>query len=236
MGMVGLFETHMRPRNAATDAEERESFTSQIATLRSAQAHLATLFRARVPPVRLCRRTRNNPFILIVAGLLMVPGISVIVAVANGNTGFIERFRNEGINMYSQAHYQVNGRTSLNNPFSIGSMDNAKESYIYKSDKFRHLRPDPQTPTPPRNSPRARHGATHLSHTHTSALGANCFLVIITPASRGEARARVGCRIQGSSSSSATAAIEMPWQRYSVREGGPPRSSPSCVPRIDVEP
>ncbi|MEW5316046.1 MAG: hypothetical protein WDW38_007436 [Sanguina aurantia] len=94
------------------------------------------------------RRTRNNPFILIVAGLLMVPGISVIVAVANGNTGFIERFRNEGINMYSQAHYQVNGRTSLNNPFSIGSMDNAKESYIYKSEKFKHLRPDPQNPDP----------------------------------------------------------------------------------------
>ncbi|KAL6748964.1 molecular chaperone [Haematococcus lacustris] len=89
------------------------------------------------------RATRNNPLALLVGGLACIPLISVAVSVANGNTGFIKKFANEGIFMFTQNRFKVNGRETVRgNPFSIrsDSGDHQEQSYIYKSDKFKHLR------------------------------------------------------------------------------------------------
>mmetsp|Transcript_18649 Transcript_18649/g.40064 ORF Transcript_18649/g.40064 Transcript_18649/m.40064 type:complete len:216 (-) Transcript_18649:50-697(-) len=90
------------------------------------------------------RTSRNNPFLLIVTGLLCIPAIATVTSILNGNTAFISRFKNEGIHMFSEGRYKVNGRSTLNNPFSIRSLDNMADSYIYKSEKYKHLRkPEP---------------------------------------------------------------------------------------------
>lgn len=86
------------------------------------------------------RRGRNNPALIIGGGLLAIPFISLITSVANGETEFIKRFRDEGLNVFSDQRYKVNGRTSVVNPFSIRDLGNEEESYLYKSDKYKNLR------------------------------------------------------------------------------------------------
>ncbi len=39
------------------------------------------------------------------------------------NTTFVQRFKNEGIHMFTPGRYRVNGRDTLQNPFSIRSLD-----------------------------------------------------------------------------------------------------------------
>ncbi|GFR42848.1 hypothetical protein Agub_g3806 [Astrephomene gubernaculifera] len=87
------------------------------------------------------RSTRNNPFVLIVAGLVAVPLVAVTVSVANGNTGWIKRFRDQGIHAFGDAGIRANGRNTVTvNPFAIRRLDEIEESYIYKSEKYAHLR------------------------------------------------------------------------------------------------
>ncbi|KAG1653580.1 hypothetical protein FOA52_008027 [Chlamydomonas sp. UWO 241] len=86
------------------------------------------------------RTNRNNPILLIVAGLFAIPVVSMVTSMLNGHTTFVKQFRDEGIHMFTQGRYRVNGRDTLTNPFSIRSLDNFEESYIYKSDKYAHLR------------------------------------------------------------------------------------------------
>uniref|UniRef100_A0A7S3R582 J domain-containing protein n=1 Tax=Dunaliella tertiolecta TaxID=3047 RepID=A0A7S3R582_DUNTE len=91
------------------------------------------------------RTNRNNPFFLLMAGLFAIPVVSVATSIANGNTGFITRFRDEGIFMFTQNRFKVNGRDTVRtNPFSIrstdGRNDDMESSYIYKSDKYAHFR------------------------------------------------------------------------------------------------
>lgn len=89
----------------------------------------------------MARTSRNNPFILIITGLLCIPAISMFTSVMNGNTTFVQQFKNEGIHMFTEGRYRVNGHSTLTNPFSIRSIKNLEDSYIYKSDKYKHLRP-----------------------------------------------------------------------------------------------
>uniref|UniRef100_A0A7R9V9E1 J domain-containing protein n=1 Tax=Chlamydomonas euryale TaxID=1486919 RepID=A0A7R9V9E1_9CHLO len=86
------------------------------------------------------RTNRNNPAMLLMVGLFAIPVVTMVTSVLNGNTGFIRQFRDEGIYMFTQGRYRVNGRDTLMNPFSIRSLDNMEDSYIYKSDKYKHLR------------------------------------------------------------------------------------------------
>lgn len=89
------------------------------------------------------RSTKNHPAFLIVAGLVCIPLVSTVVSLVNGRTTFVERYKNEGIFMFTQNRFKINGRETVRtNPFSIrgASGDRENESYIYKSDKFAHLR------------------------------------------------------------------------------------------------
>eukprot|EP00798_Chlamydomonas_sp_ICE-L_P013126 gene13126-3446_t len=63
-------------------------------------------------------RGRNNPFALIMIGLATIPFISAATSVLTGNTGWILKFRREGIHMFGN-RYKVNGRDTVQNPFAI---------------------------------------------------------------------------------------------------------------------
>mmetsp|Transcript_18648 Transcript_18648/g.31796 ORF Transcript_18648/g.31796 Transcript_18648/m.31796 type:complete len:244 (+) Transcript_18648:124-855(+) len=87
--------------------------------------------------------TRNNPFLLIVAGVFCIPVISMSVNAANGNLGWVRQFADEGIFMFTDNKFQINGRTAVRtNPYSIRAdgEDSVHDSYIYKSEKYKHLR------------------------------------------------------------------------------------------------
>eukprot|EP00955_Chlamydomonas_euryale_P051291 354846-Chlamydomonas_euryale.AAC.5 len=182
-------------------ATEFEFYRCGLTAVTHANAAMhATIVRQRrmtlMTLVRLCRcramyRTnRNNPAMLLMVGLFAIPVVTMVTSVLNGNTGFIRQFRDEGIYMFTQGRYRVNGRDTLMNPFSIRSLDNMvrhsicraslcltalavhllgiwarqtlnppahypssfritvpgllacmqEDSYIYKSDKYKHLR------------------------------------------------------------------------------------------------
>ncbi|GAX79655.1 hypothetical protein CEUSTIGMA_g7096.t1 [Chlamydomonas eustigma] len=86
------------------------------------------------------RTNRNNPLMLILAGLFAIPMISAVTGLLNGNMTFVQRFKNEGIHMFTTGRFRVNGHDTLANPFSIRHLDNMEDSYIYKSEKYAHLR------------------------------------------------------------------------------------------------
>ena len=72
------------------------------------------------------RSNRNNPFFLILAGILAIPVISAVTGMVNnhGKNNFIKRFKDEGIHMFTPGRFRVNGRDTIMNPFSIRSLDN----------------------------------------------------------------------------------------------------------------
>lgn len=88
------------------------------------------------------RTSRNNPFLLIMSGLLAIPCIAFTVSLTNGNTEWIRRFRNEGLHMFGPNALRVNGRDAVGgiNPFAIRSLHEMQDSYIYKDAKYAHLR------------------------------------------------------------------------------------------------
>uniref|UniRef100_A0A7S0WRH3 J domain-containing protein n=1 Tax=Chlamydomonas leiostraca TaxID=1034604 RepID=A0A7S0WRH3_9CHLO len=89
------------------------------------------------------RKTRNNPFFLIMAGLVSIPFVSAAVSVANGKTSFIQQYKEQGIFMFTQNRFKINGRETVHiNPFSIRAAggDSMQDSYIYKNEKYKHLR------------------------------------------------------------------------------------------------
>ncbi|PNH01144.1 hypothetical protein TSOC_012978 [Tetrabaena socialis] len=87
------------------------------------------------------RTTRNNPFVVIALGLLSIPAISVIVSVASGDTAWVRQFRDQGLHMFGQDSLRANGRDAVGiNPFSIRKLEDMEESYIYKNEKYAHLR------------------------------------------------------------------------------------------------
>ena len=79
------------------------------------------------------RTSRNNPLLLILTGLVAIPVISTLTGLVTGESTWISRFRDEGIHGWSESKFRVNGRNTVAlNPFSIKSLDNMGESYIYK--------------------------------------------------------------------------------------------------------
>ena len=88
------------------------------------------------------RVSRNNPLLLILCGLVTIPIISTLTGLLTGEADWIQRFRDEGIHGWSESKFRVNGKSTVAlNPYSIKTLDNMAESYIYKSDKYKHLRP-----------------------------------------------------------------------------------------------
>lgn len=88
------------------------------------------------------RVSRNNPLLLILVGLVAIPAISTLTGLVTGESDWIKRFRDEGIHGWAESKFRVNGKSTVAlNPYSIRSVDNMGESCIYKSDKYRHLRP-----------------------------------------------------------------------------------------------
>nr|QKY15037.1 chaperone protein dnaj 8 (DJA8) [Polytomella parva] len=88
----------------------------------------------------LMRTSRNNPFTLILTGLALIPAVGIFVSILNGHTQWIDNFKNEGFNMFGHS-YRVNGQRTVNmNPFAIRGLDDIKNSYIYKDEKYAHFR------------------------------------------------------------------------------------------------
>ncbi|KXZ45683.1 hypothetical protein GPECTOR_51g668 [Gonium pectorale] len=87
------------------------------------------------------RTTRNNPFVLIASGLLAIPAISMLVSLGNGDTEWIKQFRDQGLHVFGHESLRANGRDAVGiNPFAIRRLEDLHDSYIYKSDKYAHLR------------------------------------------------------------------------------------------------
>ncbi|KAG2432662.1 hypothetical protein HYH02_006650 [Chlamydomonas schloesseri] len=87
------------------------------------------------------RTTRNNPFVLIVTGLLAIPAISLMVSVTSGDTEWIRRFRDQGLHVFGHDALRANGRAAVGiNPFAIRRLEDMHESYIFKNEKYAHLR------------------------------------------------------------------------------------------------
>lgn len=87
------------------------------------------------------RTTRNNPFVLVVTGLMAIPLVSMFVSAVNGDTAWIREFRDKGLHVFGQDALRANGRDAVGiNPFAIRRLEDMHESYIYKSEKYAHLR------------------------------------------------------------------------------------------------
>ncbi|EFJ47841.1 molecular chaperone [Volvox carteri f. nagariensis] len=87
------------------------------------------------------RTTRNNPFVLIATGFLAIPAISLFVSAVNGDTDWVKQFRDQGLHVFGQESLKANGRDAVGiNPFAIRRLEDIHDSYIYKDEKYAHLR------------------------------------------------------------------------------------------------
>ncbi|GLC65123.1 hypothetical protein PLESTF_000249100 [Pleodorina starrii] len=106
------------------------------------------------------RTTRNNPFVLIATGLLAIPAISVLVSLTNGDTAWIRQFRDQGLHMFGHESLKANGRDAVGiNPFSIRKLEDMHDSYIFKSEKYAHLRKSMSAATAPGPDSRSEESA-----------------------------------------------------------------------------
>ncbi|KAG2497644.1 hypothetical protein HYH03_004383 [Edaphochlamys debaryana] len=89
----------------------------------------------------MARSTRNNPFALIVGGLLAIPTIAVVVSLVNDDLGWIRNFRDKGLHSFNVLSLKANGRDAVGiNPFSVRRLEDLEDTYIYKDPRFAHMR------------------------------------------------------------------------------------------------
>lgn len=83
----------------------------------------------------------DSPVGLILIGLAAIPLVNAAVSIWNGEVKFVNDVKNQGLNYFSSNQWKVNGRNTAINPYSIRSLDDIGESYIYKHERYAHLRP-----------------------------------------------------------------------------------------------
>lgn len=83
---------------------------------------------------------QRNPMIFIAASLVVIPAITGILSLVNGRAEWFAKVKNQGINIFSNDFWSVNGRTMRRNPYLVDGLDDMKSSYIYKHEKYKHLR------------------------------------------------------------------------------------------------
>lgn len=95
------------------------------------------------------KNSRSNLLLMSLTGLIAIPLVSGITAAIMGGheddgDGFWSRFKEQGIDVFSET-YSVNGQQAHRSPYQVRDQ---MDSYIFKSDKYAHLRDKPWLRSP----------------------------------------------------------------------------------------